>query len=80
MEGAGEKEGEEMTRSLTLVEIAFTTHPRAVTGFGVDLYWKGTGWFYIYRDGRKIGVNHERQFWSRHEGKLAVFQEREAGE
>jgi len=67
-------------KRLVLVEVPFTTRPRAAAGYGMDLFWKGAGWFHVYRDGCKVGVTCDRQFWSRHEGKLAVFREKEAGE
>jgi hypothetical protein len=51
-------------RIIILEPVEFTVRKREAHLFGVDLFWKGTGWFHVWRDGCKIGVTCSNRLWS----------------
>lgn len=54
-----------------------STRVRPEAGNWIDLFWKGEGWFHVFRDGEKIDVTCGNQSMSQKPGDFKVFREKE---
>lgn len=69
------RDGEEVMQIQLVLHPISSTRVRPEASNWIDLFWKGKGWFHVFRDGEKIDVTCDNNSMSQKPGDFMVFRE-----